>query len=79
MFVLSSNSLHQNTRLGTGSGDGPSVLMEVARGQHKHHTKQSNNKEENKRLVYNFTLKVKNLQLLQPYAATCEHTKASQS
>ena len=34
--------------MGTGFVDGPSVLMEVLRGQYKHHNKQSNDSEENK-------------------------------
>ena len=79
MFVLSSDFLHQNTRpinrpspifdsrLGTGSVDGPSVLMEGARGQHEHHNKQIDDKEENKGW---FPILL--LQLLQPYATTCE-------
>ena len=42
---------HQDTldsRLGTGSVDGPSVLMEGVRGQHENHNKRNNDKEENK-------------------------------
>ena len=48
------------TCLGTGSVDGPSVLMEGVRGQHEH-------KEENKGW---FAILL--LQLPQPYAATCD-------
>ena len=51
MFVLSCNSLHQNTRpikFGTGSVDGLSVLMEGGRGQHEHHNRQNSYKIENK-------------------------------
>ena len=33
---------------GAGSDDGPSILMEGVRGQHKYHNKQNNDKEENK-------------------------------
>ena len=51
--------------LGTGSVDGPSVLMERVRGQHEHH-KQNKNKKENKGW-----LAILLLQLLKPYAATC--------
>ena len=55
-FLLSSDSLYQNTRptnrptnsnLGTGSFNGPSVLMEGVSGQHEHNNKQNNDKEEN--------------------------------
>ena len=43
-----------NSRFGTtGSGDGPSVLMEGVGGQHEHHDKQNNNKEENKGWLVN--------------------------
>ena len=55
-----------NSRLGAGSNDGPSVLMEGVITQHEHHNKQNNNKEENKSW---FAILL--LQLLQPYAATC--------
>ena len=58
MFVLSSDTLHQNTRsinipildsrLWTGSVDGPSVLIKGVIGQHEHHNKQNNDKKENK-------------------------------
>ena len=79
MFVLSSNSLHQNTRLinrptrlGTASVDGPSVLMEGVREQHKHHNKQNNDKEENKSW---FAILLQ--QLLQTNAATCVLNNAS--
>ena len=34
--------------LGTGSLDGPSVLMKGFRGQNEHNNKQNNDKEENK-------------------------------
>ena len=37
-----------DSRLGTGSVDGPSILMEGVGGQHKHHNKQNYIKEENK-------------------------------
>ena len=80
MFVFSSDSFHQNTRpinrpspqtrnscLGTGSVDGPSVLMEGVRGEHEHHNQQKNDKEEDKG---RFAILL--LQLVQPYAATCE-------
>ena len=61
---------HQQTRLGTGSVDGPSVLMEGVRGQHEHHNKQSNDKEANRDWFA-----ILPLQLLQPYAATCDKTQ----
>ena len=56
-----------DSRLGTGSVDGPSVLMEGVRGQHEHHNKKNNNKEENKGW---FAILL--LLLLQPYAAACD-------
>ena len=59
IFVLDS-------RLGTGSVDGPSVLMEGVRGKHEHHNQQRNDKEEDKGW---FAILL--LQLVQPYAATC--------
>ena len=46
---------------GTGSVYGPSALMEGVRGQHEHHNKQNNDKEENKGW---FAILL--LQLLQP-------------
>ena len=52
--------------MGTGSVDGPSVLMEGVRGEHEHHDQQRNDKEEDKGW---FAILL--LQLLQPYAATC--------
>ena len=68
MCVLSSNSLLVlDSHLGTGSVDGPSFLMERVRGQHEHHYKQNNNKEENKGWFA-----VSHLQLLQPFAACSE-------
>ena len=79
MSVLTSNSLHQNTRpisrpshhsrLGTGSVDGPCVLMKGVRGQHEHHNQQNNDEEENKGLFA-----VLLLQFLLTYAATCSMT-----
>ena len=82
IFVLSSNSLHQNTRpinrpsldsrLGTGSVDGASVLMEGVRGQHEHHNKQNNDKEENKGLFAEILL----LKILQSHGATCDLSQA---
>ena len=54
------------SRLGTGSVDGPSVLMEGVRGQREHHNKHNNDKEEIKGW---FAILL--LQLLEPYAATC--------
>ena len=53
-------------RLGNGSVGGPSVLMEGVRGQHEHHNKQNNDKEENKGW-----LAILLLPLLQPYTDTC--------
>ena len=53
--MLQSNM--KDSRLGTGSVDGPSVLMEGVRGQHGHHNQLSNDKEE-KRFVCNFTLTI---------------------
>ena len=64
--MFSSESFHQNTRLGTGSVDGPSDLMEGVSGEHEHHNQQKNDKEEDKGWFPNLLL-----QLLQPYAATC--------
>ena len=55
-----------DSRLGTGSVDGPSVLMEGDRGEHEHHNQQKNDKEEDKGW---FAILL--LQLVQPYAATC--------
>ena len=55
------------SRLGTGSADGPCVLMEGVRGQHGHHNEQNYDKEEN-----NFTV-ITNIRC----AATCGSTKAN--
>ena len=82
-LVLSSDSLHYNTapinrpspqekfildsRVGTRSVDGRSVLMEGVRGQHEHHNKQSNDKEESKGCFAIYFL-----QLLQPYASAMD-------
>ena len=47
----------RNFRLGTGSVDGPSALMEEVRGQQEHHNKQNNDKEGNKvGLQFYFTI-----------------------
>ena len=46
---------------------GLSVLMEGDRGEHKHHNQQKNDKEEDKGW---FAILL--LQLVQPYAATCD-------
>ena len=43
---------------GTGSVDGPGVLMEEVTGQHEHHNKQNNDKEEKKSWFAVFTFKV---------------------
>ena len=67
MFVLSSDSFHQNSSI--GSVDGPSVLMDGVRGEHEHHNQQKNDKEEDKGW---FAILL--LQLLQPCAATCVST-----
>ena len=56
-----------DSRLGTGSVDGPSVLMEGDRGEHEHDNQQKNDKEEDKGW---FAILL--LQLVQPYAATCD-------
>ena len=55
-----------DSRLGIGSVDGPSVLMEGVRGEHEHHNQQKNDKEEDKGW---FAILL--LQLVQPYAGTC--------
>ena len=51
--------------MGTGSFDGPSVLLEGVRGEHEHHNQQKNDEEEDKGW---FAILL--LQLVQPYAAT---------
>ena len=40
--------MFMDSHLGTGSVDGPSILMEGVRRQHEHHNKQNNDKEESK-------------------------------
>ena len=55
-----------DSRLGTGSVDGPSILMEGVRGEHEHHNQQKNDEEED---LGWFAILL--LQLVQPYAATC--------
>ena len=55
-----------DSRLGTGSVDGPGVFMEGVRGEHEHHNQQKNDEEEDKGW---FAISL--LQLVQPYAATC--------
>ena len=52
-----------DSRLGTGSVDGPNVLMERISGKHKYYNKKNNDKEENKGWFA-----ILRLQLLQPLA-----------
>ena len=59
----------RDSRLGTGSVDGPSILMEGVRGEHEHHNQKKNDEEEDKGW---FAISL--LQLVQPYAATCGQT-----
>ena len=47
-------TLTLDSRLGTGSVDGPSALMEGVKGQHEHHNKQNNDKKEKKVGFYNY-------------------------
>ena len=58
--------------MGTGSVDGPSVLMEGVRGEHEHHNQQTNDEEEDKGW---FAISL--LQLVHPYAATCGQSVSS--
>ena len=57
-FVSGGEIYRIQSRLGTGSVDGASVLIEGVRGQHENHNKESNDKEENKGwfaiLLYNY-------------------------
>ena len=52
-------------RLGIGFVDGPNILMKGVGGQHEHHNKQNNDKEENKG-----RFEILHLHLLQPFTAT---------
>ena len=75
MFVLFSNSLphqqtqspNENSRLGTGTVNGPgtTIFAEGDGGQHEHHNKLNNDKEENKGWFA-----ILHLHLL-PFAANC--------
>ena len=69
LFVLSSNSLHQNTRpinRPRSIVDGPSILKDGVRGQEEYHNKQNKRHGRKQRPVCNLTL-----HLLQSFAAAC--------